>query len=160
MTPFSKKVTWRLKMSRAFVREQEEGDPRCPGCNALGDSVGRPTMEAHLPATTLPIWVDAAHYCVNSGCPIAYFSPWGSSVASEHLTRTAYPKDPAGPLCSCFGITAEEVIEDALAGRKERVRDLMERSKGPEARCIERSPDGLCCLPRVLRLFRDSFEPR
>ena len=147
-------------MSRAFIREQEQGEPRCPECKALGKSVGRPTLEAHLPPEKCPTWAESAFYCVNSGCPIAYFSDWGSSVPSDLLTRTAYPKDPAGPICPCFDITVDDVMKDAREGRKERVRELMERSQGPEARCTERSPEGLCCMPRVLRVFREAFQAR
>jgi len=49
------------------------------------------------------------------------------------------------------------VTADAREGRKDRVRDLVERAKGPQARCAERSPDGHPCIPRVLRLYREGF---
>jgi len=81
-------------------------------------------------------------------------------VPADRLASTAWPKDPEAPICPCFGITAAQVSEDARDGHKERVKELMERSKGPEARCAERCPDGRPCLPRVLRLFRESFEAR
>lgn len=145
-------------MSRAFIREPEPAEPRCPGCGALGDSVGRVTLEAHLPPDACSAIGDSAFYCVNSDCQTAYFNGWGTAVSSDRLTATAYPKDPGGPICSCFGITAADIRDDAREGHKERVRDLLERSRDPNARCVERSPDGRSCISRVLRLFRETFE--
>ncbi len=145
-------------MSRAFIREAEPTEPRCPGCDAPGEQVGPATLKAHLPLADSAALGERAFYCVASGCRTAYFNGWGVSVPADRMTATAYPKDPAGPLCPCFGVTVEEVLADARAGHKERVKDLMERSRGPEARCVERCPDGQPCLPRVLRLFRESFQ--
>jgi hypothetical protein len=147
-------------VSRAFIRDPEPGEPLCPGCGTPGDEVGIPTLEAQLsPEARTPLG-GPAFYCVNPGCRTAYFNAWGARVPAESLASTAYPKDPESPICPCFGITAAEVMADAREGRKDRVRDLMERSKGPGARCRERCPDGRPCLPRVLRLFRESFEGR
>lgn len=142
------------------MKEAEQAEPRCPACGALGDEVGPATLNAHLPADARSTVGEKAYYCVNSDCPVAYFNAWGASVPRERMTGTAYPKDPQAPLCPCFGISADDVIADARDGRKDRVRDLVEKSKGPDARCAEKCPDGLPCVPRVLRLFRESFEPR
>ena len=79
-------------------------------------------------------------------------------MPAERLTATAWPKDPGGPICSCSGITAADIKDDARQGDKKRVRDLMERSNDPNARCEERSPDGRPCIQQVLRLFRETFE--
>jgi hypothetical protein len=147
-------------VSRAFVRDPEPGEPLCPGCGTPGDAVGPATIEAQLPPDARATLGANAFYCVNPGCPTAYFTSWGAKVPAEKLVSTAYPKDPGAPICPCFGITAADVTADARDGRKERVRDLVERSKGPGARCAERCPDGRPCLPRVLRLFRETFEAR
>lgn len=144
-------------MSRAFIKESEQADPRCPLCGALGEQVGPATLQVHLPADARAAVGDKAFYCVNSECPTAYFNAWGVSVPRDRMTGSAYPKDPSAPLCCCFGLTASDVISDAREGRKDRVKDLVERSKGPEAKCVERCPDGQPCVPRVLRLFRENF---
>ena len=142
------------------MKESEPAEPRCPGCAALGEPVGAKALEAHLPADAISTLGEKAFYCVNPECRIAYFDAWGASVPRDRMKGTAYPKDPEAPLCSCFDIMAASVIEDAREGRKERIKDLMERSSGPDARCVERSPDGQCCLPRALRLFREHFEAK
>lgn len=147
-------------MSRAFVRDPEPGEPLCPGCGTPGDEVGPPTIEAQLPPEARSALGGKAFYCVNPGCRTAYFNSWGAQVPDDRLASTAYPKDPGGPICPCFGIKAADVLVDAREGRKDRVRDLVERSRGPDARCAERCPDGRPCLPRVLRLFREAFEER
>jgi len=117
-------------------------------------------LEAHLPPPARATLGGAAFYCSVSACSTAYFDAWGVAVPVDQLTGSAWPKDPEGPICSCFGLKAAEVLADAREGRKDRVKDLVERSKGPEARCAQRSPDGACCVPRVLRLFRETFEAR
>jgi len=147
-------------VSRAFIRDPEPGEPLCPGCKTPGDAVGPATLEAQLTPEGRAALGANAFYCVNPGCPTAYFTPWGAAVPAEKLSSTAYPKDPEGPICPCFGIKAADMIADAREGRKERVRELLERSKGAEARCTQRCPDGRPCIPRVLRLFREAFEAR
>ena len=144
-------------MSRAFIRDPEPGEPLCPGCGTPGDEVGPPTLEAQLSEADRSALGKGASYCVNPACPTAYFDAWGASVAAARLRSTAWPKDPEGPICPCFGLAAAEVEADARDGKKERVRALVDRSKGPEARCAERCPDGRPCIPRVLRLFREAF---
>ena len=69
------------------------------------------------------------------------------------LASLSWPKDPAAPLCPCFGMTREDVIEDA--GRKDpsRLRDLIKKSEGPDAECATRAPDGRCCVTQARRLY-------
>jgi hypothetical protein len=145
-------------MSRAFVKDPEPGEPRCPACGALGEPVGAPTLEAQLPPDARAPLGGAAWYCENPACPTAYFNAWGVSVPEAQLRSSTYPKNPERPICPCFGVSAADVLVDARQGRKDRVKDLVERSKGPEAKCVERCPDGKSCMTRVLRLFREAFE--
>lgn len=119
--------------------------------------MGTSTLEAQLPADARAPLGSAAFYCGSAGCRTAYFTAWGATVGVERLPAAVHPKDPDGPICACFGLTAAEVVADAQAGRKDRVKDLVERAKGPQARCAERRPDGQPCVPHVLRLFRENF---
>lgn len=139
------------------MKESDAAEPRCPGCAGPGEEVGRPTLEAQLDVDTLKGVSGPAWFCPDPACPAAYFGNWGAAVPAVRLAVRAYPKDPDGPLCACFGMSAAEVVADALAGRKDRVRALLERARGPEARCAERRPDGRCCAPIVSRLFRENF---
>ncbi len=150
----------RIRMSRAFVRDPEPGEPLCPGCGTPGDAVGLPTLEAQLGPEARHALGGTAFYCVNSECPTAYFNAWKASIPAGRLASPAYPKAAEAPICPCLGLTAPDIVADARAGRKERVRDLVERSQGPDARCTQRAPDGRPCTPRVLRLFRETFEAR
>ncbi|MBI3858575.1 MAG: hypothetical protein HY293_23055 [Planctomycetes bacterium] len=147
-------------MSRAFVREPEPGEPRCPGCGAFGAPVGAATLETHLPAAARSTLAGAAYYCAAAGCKTAYFNAWGTAVSADQLSGPAWPKDPEAPICPCFGMKAADVIADASDGRKDRVKELVERSRGPEARCAQSCPDGASCVPAVLRLFRERFQAR
>jgi hypothetical protein len=145
-------------LSRAFVRDPEPGEPLCPECRTPGEEVGVPTLEAQLPAEIRSPLKGIAYYCVNPACRTAYFTGWGAGVPASALASPAYPKDGNAPICPCFGLRADEVVADAQNGRRERVRELVERSKGPDARCQTRCPDGRPCIPRVLRLFRERWE--
>ena len=140
------------------MKESEPGDLRCPGCGGPGEEVGRPTLEAQLDPEALAPLKGAAYYCADPACAVGYFGAWGAAVPREKLRSASYPKCPEGPICPCFGLTAAEVEADARDGRKDRVRALLERAKGPEARCAEKSPDGRGCATHVSRLFRDSFQ--
>ena len=144
-------------MSRAFIKEPDVPDPTCPECGAAGEAVGPTTMKAHLPPEDCTLLGDAAFYCSGDSCMTAYFTAWGSKVPAARMTGSAWPKDPDAPICNCFGMTAGEVIQDALDGQRDRVRDLMRRSEGPEARCRICAPDGVSCMKRVLRLFRENY---
>ena len=147
---------WYLTMNKAFVREPDDPDPRCPRCELLGRSVARITLAAHLPPEAVPLLSDAAYYCANPRCPVAYFDASGTEVGVELLHNPAYPKDPAAPVCRCFNIMAEEIERDARAGDAARVKELIAKSRSPQARCAELSPSGQCCLPEVQKLFLKS----
>ena len=147
-------------MSRAFLKDPEPADPRCPSCGSLGEAVGAPTLEAQISKEDRASLGTAAFYCEDSACRTAYFNAWGAAVPDSRLKTSAYPKNPEAPVCPCFGIPAADIQSDAREGRKDRMKDLVERSKGPEAKCATLCPDGKSCMPRVMRLFREAFEAR
>lgn len=142
-------------MNKAFVREPEQGDPRCPGCDATGPVVGSATLEAHAAGSNLSA---PACYCESPNCSVAYFDRWGTTVAADRISGPAWPKLQDAPVCSCFGVTAAEIEADARAGRMERIRGLIERSRTPEAKCGVLAPSGRCCVPTLRRLFSEATE--
>jgi hypothetical protein len=152
----SKTPLYSIRMSRAFMKESEPGEPVCPGCGTPGDPVGLPTLEAQAPRGALE---GPAFYCSGSSCAVAYFNPWGRTVSRTEIRSPAWPKELEAPICPCFGFTAARIVEEARGGRKELMRELREGAAGAQARCAQRSPDGRCCLERVERLFRESFDP-
>lgn len=141
-------------MNKAFVREpDDDGVGRCPRCGSIGVAVAAETLSAHLP----PEWVeklsDTAFYCVYPRCEVAYFDLFERTVGIEHLLGPAYPKDPTGPLCCCFGLTLDDVALDIQEGGVQRVRAIVERSRTAEARCLTAAPDGRCCVAEVQRYY-------
>lgn len=139
------------------MKEPEQGDPACPRCGTPGEPVAPKTLEAQLQTVDRAQLAGTVFYCGNPACATAYFNAWGAAVAVDRLASRAAPKSPEAPICPCFGLKEEDVTADARDGRKDRVRDLVERAKGPEARCAELCPDGQPCLTRVLRLFRETM---
>ena len=149
-------------MNKAFVREAEAAEPRCPepaGCGGLGISVTRKTLQKQLPEGFIGNFSESAFYCPNPRCKVAYFDSWGATAPRSELRALTYPKSSTAPVCPCFGITAEEIREDAAAGRRERVRDLLEKAESTAARCATESPTGVHCIAVVRRIFLEHFRP-
>lgn len=138
-------------MSRAFMKEADAAEPGCPACGAAGDPVGERTLEAFLTPELRAELGAKTLYCPAASCPVVYFNGWGATVKRDRVKA----KDPEGPICPCFGVRAGDVVADAQAGRKDRLKAWRGQAEGPEARCAERCPDGRPCAPRVLRLFRE-----
>ena len=73
------------------------------------------------------------------------------------MKSTAYPKSPTAPVCSCFRITEEQIREDAEAGRKDRIRELLAKADSDAARCETESPSGASCVVEVRKIFLKHF---
>ena len=147
-------------MSKAFTRDPEPEEPRCPppaGCGASGMPVGKKTLLAQLPESLARAFSESAYYCPNPRCNVAYFDAWGTQAPANAIRRTSYPKTPTAPLCSCFGITAEQIREEAKAGRKDLIRDLVARAASDEARCETEAPSGISCVVEARRIFLKHF---
>jgi hypothetical protein len=147
-------------MNKAFTREPEPAEPRCPapaGCGALGIPVGRKTLLAQLPDDLARAFGETAYYCPTPGCPVGYFDGWGAQAPASALRRPSYPKSPTSPVCPCFGITARAIREEAEAGRKDLVRDLVARAASEEARCETEAPCGTSCVVEARKIFLKHF---
>jgi hypothetical protein len=145
-------------MSRAFIKEGDAPEPRCPSCGTQGEAVGPATLDAQLSPADRKALGDRAYYCANPGCSTAYFSAWDAVIPQNRLKSRAWPKDPQAPICPCFGLSAADVIADARAGRKNRVLEIREEADAPDARCPGLAPDGRSCMTSVMRLFRENFQ--
>jgi hypothetical protein len=140
-------------MNKAFVREPDITEVLCPRCGAAGTSALRAAFETHVPPEPRRALAASTYFCPTPTCPVAYFDAFEAVVETAALHQPVYPKDPAAPLCACFGLTLDDVEADIAEGVPRRIRELLARSKSPEARCEELSPTGRCCLPEVQRCY-------
>ncbi len=140
-------------MNKAFVRESDSTEVLCPRCGGMGIEVPRVTVEAQVPPEARRGLAATAFFCPTPSCPVAYFDAFEATVLAESLVRPVHPKDPAAPLCGCFGLTLEDVQDDVDEGVPTRIRELLAKSKSHAARCETASPTGRCCLPEVQRAY-------
>lgn len=141
-------------MNKAFVREPD-ADARvtCPLCGTLGTSVGAGPLDTHVAAAHRGRMSDAAWCCGNDACRIVYFNIFEQTVSVEELKSPVYPYDLDAPICPCFGLTWDDVDQDSRETTPVRIRDLVAKSKTPDARCQSLAVDGQCCLKEVQRLY-------
>ena len=140
-------------MNKAFVRESDSTDVLCPRCGAAGIEVPRATIERHVRPDALRTLAATAFFCQTPTCPVAYFDALEAQAGHDQLLAPVYPKDPAAPLCPCFGLAREDVEADVAEGTPRRIRELLAHSKSPQARCETASPTGRSCLPDVQRYY-------
>ena len=140
-------------MNKAFVRESESTEVRCPRCTAIGEEALRSAVESlTTPETRRPL-AATAYFCPTPVCEVAYFDAFEAIVPAAALVRSVYPKDPDAPVCSCFGLTYGDIQDEAAASVPTQIRELYRRSKTDEARCFELAPTGRCCLPEVQKIY-------
>jgi hypothetical protein len=141
-------------MNKAFIREPEfDGNAYCPRCGSLGTAVAEPALARHVREELRSRIGQAGWFCPYARCEVAYFDLLERSVTVNELQQGVYPKDPAAPICACFGFTLDEIEADVQDGKPARIRDLLAKSKSPQARCSELAADGHCCMPEVQRLY-------
>ncbi|MBI3464139.1 MAG: hypothetical protein HY000_13945 [Planctomycetes bacterium] len=140
-------------MNKAFVREPELAEYRCPKCGSLGSPVGRETLEAHLVPKALPKLAPSGFFCADPNCEVAYFDQFARSVQCDALRGPVYPKDLEAPICGCFGFTREDIEQDVQEGVATRCRELLAKAKSPDARCAIMAANGRSCVPEIQRYF-------
>jgi hypothetical protein len=141
-------------MNKAFVREPEsDGRGYCPRCGALGIAVGSLTLDAQFLEGSRKRVADAGWFCSYARCGVAYFNEFEIIVAVEELKTPVYPKDSDVPICPCFGFELTDIEADIRDGTPLRIRELLAKSKSPDAHCRTLAANGKCCLPEVQRLY-------
>jgi hypothetical protein len=148
-------------MNKAFVREPEfDGRAYCPHCRSLGIEVNNATLDRHIHQQSRSRMGDSAWFCEYARCDVVYFDLFEQFVAVDQLQGTVYPKDPAAPICACFGFTLEDIEADVGDGTPTRIRELLAKSKSSEAQCLTLAADSRCCMREVQRLYmRQIAEP-
>ncbi len=141
-------------MNKAFVKEIE-ADARvlCPKCGAIGTAVGKGPLDTHVRAEARSRISDSAWCCGNSDCTVVYFNLFDQTVTADELNKPVYPYSLDSPICHCFGFTYEDVDRDSREPVPHRIRELVAKSKSPDARCQALAVDGQCCLREVQRLY-------
>lgn len=141
-------------MNKAFCREPDETRPaRCPACGNEGLVVSDETLAAHVAAEVAATLGEPVAFCGTDSCSVAYFDLLERTVPVAAAAGLPWPKDPAGPLCACFGLTADDVDAEITAGSVARVREVVRQAGQPGAECGLRSADGRACTGRVQRYY-------
>ncbi|MFZ4734096.1 MAG: hypothetical protein ACOYK7_16280 [Pirellulales bacterium] len=140
-------------VNKAFCREPDAQSPRCPGCGADGSPVAPETVAAHVAAGAAEQLGEPAYCCLTESCSVAYFDLFERSIPLAEAHGFFWPKDPAGPLCACHGLTCDDIDADVAEGQPRRVRAVVERAGASDAECSHRAADGRTCLPRVQREY-------
>ena len=141
-------------MNKAFIKENDGADQGfCPRCGQAGIPVDEAPLATHLSPERRATLGRSVYWCDHPDCSVAYFDNFDAVVGVESLRGPVAPKDPAAPLCSCFGVTYDDVQQDALEGTLTRIRELYRRSQSVEAQCGRLAPSGRCCLPSVQKLY-------
>ena len=100
-------------MYKASFKEPDSSlPPQCPRCGADGLPVGPETLRAHLASDAVESLGEPASWCATEACPVAYFDLFERSVNADAAHGLYWPKDPAGPLCCCHGLTVDDVDAD------------------------------------------------
>lgn len=140
-------------MNKAFMREPDSTDARCPRCGSPGEQVTAMTLAAHVRPEALAQFSSFASFCPFPQCDVAYFDSFERVVTLAELNASVYPKDPEAPICPCFGLTERDIDQDIEEGVVTRVKRLIARAQSGEARCATMAANGQSCVPTVQRYY-------
>jgi hypothetical protein len=140
-------------MNKAFVRDPDDTDIRCPLCGAAGQSVPESALAIYLPAEVRQRLGSTVYFCETPTCDAVYFDVVEDFAKVDELLRPCYPKDPAAPLCACFGLTADDIEQDLAEGTPRRVREIVAMAKTPAAQCSHQAASGRSCVGEVQKYY-------
>jgi len=136
-------------MNKAFMREPDQVDSRCPRCDSAGHPVGPQTLAARLSTDARKALAESGYFCPNSQCDVVYYDDFGSVVMRDAVPGPIPIKDPDAPLCACFGLSRDDIEQDIAEGGVARTRAAVLRAQSDEARCTTLAPNGRTCVPEV-----------
>ena len=136
-------------MNKAFLREPEQVDSRCPGCQSVGHAVGPGTLNARLAADVRRTLAESGYFCPNTRCQVVYYDDFASVVKRDSVPGLIPIKDADAPLCACFGVTRSDVEADVEEGVVTRTRAAVLKAQSDQARCGTLAPNGRTCVPEV-----------
>ncbi|HUT58345.1 MAG TPA: hypothetical protein VNA25_10900 [Phycisphaerae bacterium] len=147
-------------MNKAFVREPDHPADYCPRCGSKGEPVGGDTLRSFLTDEQRRMISEPANFCPSPKCDVVYFDSFERKVLAADIQRPVYPKDPAAPMCACFGLTREDIELDVQEGGKSRVKAIIERAKSSAARCHQMAANGKPCIAYVQRYYLQCLNNR
>ena len=140
-------------MNKAFVREPDSTEHYCPRCGSQGETVGAETLGAWLTDEQRRGLAEPASFCPSPHCDVVYFDAFERFILAGAISRPVYPKDPAAPLCACFGLTAEDIQQDVREGSPTRVKAIIQKAASPAAHCAWMAANGRSCIPYVRKYY-------
>ncbi len=140
-------------MNKAFLREPDQVDSRCPVCDSVGQSVGALTLNAFLTGDLRRRFADTGSFCRLETCPVVYFDEFGARVERSEFSAPIPIKDAHAPLCGCFGLTRDDIETDVAEGVVTRTKAVVLKAQSDAARCSTHSPNGRSCLAEVQGYF-------
>lgn len=141
-------------MNKAFLRDPEpDGRAYCPSCQALGDAVGRATLDYHIQPSVRDKFGNDGWFCSYPDCEVAYFDLYDRTILIGELRFQIYPKNLDAPICPCFGFTIEQLDATIDMRSPAPIRDLLAKSKTMAANCAVLAANGRCCMQEVQRLY-------
>jgi len=141
-------------MNKAFCKEPDSAEPAvCPACGREGLAVAVETIRAHATVESAESLGEPAYFCTTDTCTVAYFDLLERSIETTAARDLFWPKDPAGPLCNCHGLSLEDVDADIAEGVPTRLREVVRKAGEPGAACAVRTADGRPCVARVQKYF-------
>ena len=140
-------------MNKAFIREPDDVASRCPKCQSLGQIVGPQTLNAQLTGEMRRLLAESASFCPDSQCEVVYFDDFSGMVLRSAFSHPIPIKDADAPLCSCFGLTRDDVEDDLAEGTVARTKAAILKAQSADARCTTMAPNGRPCLTEVQGYF-------
>ena len=147
-------------MNKAFVREPDNTADYCPRCGSKGEPVGGETLGSFLTDVQRRAVTESANFCPSPKCEVVYFDSFERTVLAADVQRPVYPKDPAAPLCACFGLTREDIEGDVQEGVTTRVKEIIEKATSSAARCRQMAANGKPCIAYVQGYYIRCLEDR
>ncbi|MFC1597557.1 hypothetical protein ACFL5Q_06430 [Planctomycetota bacterium] len=147
-------------MNKAFVREPDNTADYCPRCGSKGEPVGGETLRSFLTDEHRQAVTESANFCPSPRCEVVYFDSFERAVLAADVRCPVYPKDPAAPICGCFGLTREDIERDVQEGVTTRVKAILEKAKSSAARCRHMAANGKPCIGYVQKYYMQCLNDR
>ena len=140
-------------MNKAFVRDSDDTEIRCPLCGAAGVSVPEAALARYVDPEIRQRLGNTVYFCDTPTCEAVYFDAVEDFIKAGELLQLVYPKDPDAPMCACFGLTRDDIEQDLAEGQPRRVREVVEKSKTDAAQCGHFAASGRTCVGEVQKYY-------